>query len=72
MAKIERPTGKAKGTKGKPLADTTTNLDAEELAPMNFKVSLSFKREFKIYASEHDMSMRNLLEKAFQSYKNPE
>ena len=67
MAKIAKP----KGTKGKPVTQTTNNLNTqeEEMAPLNFKVSKSFKREFKTYASEHDMSMRELLEKAFNEFK---
>lgn len=69
MAKINKPASKAKGTKGQPITQTTNNLESEELAPLNFKVSKSFKREFKTYASERDMSMRDLLEKAFEVYK---
>ena len=69
MAKIAKPAGKTKGTKGTPVGETTSNLNPEEMAPMNFKVPLSFKREFKTYASENDMSMRDLLERAFAEFK---
>ena len=70
MAKIAKPTNSSsKGTKGVPVNQTTTNLDTEELANMNFKVSASFRREFRTYASEHDMSMRELLEKSFNAFK---
>ena len=69
MAKIDKPASKAKGTKGKPSLETTMNLDSEETVLLNFRVPLSFKREFKTYASERDMSMRDLLEKCFNSYK---
>ena len=72
MAKIPKPASKAKGTKGNPAAQTTDNLEAEELAAMNFKVSASFKREFKTYATQQDMSMRELLEKAFYQYRDSE
>jgi hypothetical protein len=65
MAKIAKP----KGTKGKPVAQTTDNLDTEDLVGLNFKVPASFRREFRTYASEHDMSMRELLEKAFEAYR---
>ena len=68
MAKIPKPASKAKGTKGNPAAQTTGNLEAEELAAMNFKVSAAFKREFKMYATQQDISMRELLEKAFYEY----
>ena len=72
MAKIAKPSSKAKGTKGQPVTQTTDNLESEELAPLNFKVSKSFKRDFKTYASERDISMRELLEKAFRQYRDSE
>lgn len=69
MAKTGKPPGKAKGTKGLPAQETSKNLESEETVPLNFKVSTSFKREFKTYATQHDMSMRDLLEKTFYEYK---
>ena len=70
MAKIPKPASKAKGTKGNPVQQTTENLASEELAALNFKVSPSFKREFKTYATQQDISMRELLEKAFYQYRD--
>jgi hypothetical protein len=66
MAKIQKP----KGTKGKPTQQTTANLESEELVAMNFKVDKTFRREFRTYASDHDMSMVDLLKKAFEEYKS--
>lgn len=68
MAKIAKPSSKTKGTNGQPIEQTTDNLDSEELVGLSFKVSPTFRREFRTYASEHDMSMRELLEKAFRKY----
>lgn len=72
MAKIKRP---ARSTKGTPPPDfeASTNLSRnsdQELKPMNFKVPAAFKREFKTYATEMDMSMVDLLQQCFYFYKN--
>lgn len=69
MAKIQKPASK-KSTKGVPTPQTTTNLENEELVAMNFKVDKAFRREFRTYASDHDMSMVDLLKKAFEEYRN--
>lgn len=37
---------------------------------MNFKVPAAFKREFKTYATELDMTMVDLLQQCFYFYKN--
>ena len=68
MAKIAKP----KGTKGKPSSQTTDNLNdrEEELAPLNFKVSRSFKHEFRTYASERNITMRELLVRMFEDYRD--
>jgi hypothetical protein len=73
MAKITKPASaaaKSKGTKGQPVAQTTDNLETEDMTTLNFKVPRTFKRDFKTYATEQDMSMRELLEKAFEMYRN--
>lgn len=41
----------------------------EEKKPINFKVSSDFRREFKTYASAHDLKLSKLLELAFESYR---
>lgn len=71
MAKIAKPASKAtRGTKGAPTQETTANLESEELVALNFKVDRSFRRAFRTYASDQDMSMVDLLKKAFEVYKN--
>lgn len=37
--------------------------------PLNFKVPADFRREFKTYASTHDLKLNQLLELAFESYR---
>ena len=65
-------------TKGKPLKSgsepsvlTFTNLDeSDATTPMNFRVPAGFRREFKIYALQHDMTMVELLQQSFQLMKS--
>ncbi len=38
-------------------------------APLNFRVSLAFRREFKTYAAQHDLKLNELLRRAFDAYK---
>jgi len=40
-----------------------------EKKPLNFKVGVDFRREFKTYASTHDLKLNRLLELAFESYR---
>ena len=37
--------------------------------PLNFKVSEEFRREFKIYAAQHNMKLNQLLVDAFAALK---
>lgn len=39
------------------------------LAPLNFKVPREFRREFKTFASQHDMKMVELLHEGFRLVK---
>lgn len=72
MAKIRKPLTNRKGVPPREV-EATTNLvrsSDQDLRPMNFKVPSSFKREFKTYATELDMSMVDLLQQCFYFYKN--
>ena len=71
MADVPPP---KRGTKGAPPTERETmrNLnitESAELAPLNFKVSPSFRREFKTYASRLGISMKQLLERSFMEYQ---
>jgi hypothetical protein len=37
--------------------------------PLNFKVPLDFRREFKTYAAQHNIKMNQLLYEAFAALK---
>ena len=58
------------GTKGMPSDEASSNLDnGAERVGLNFKVPPAFRREFKTYAAEHDISMADLLRECFEVYK---
>jgi predicted HicB family RNase H-like nuclease len=70
MAKVPpKPSGK--GMPPEPV-NTLGNLDKPEAGntgTMNFKVSETFKVEFKTYAAQHGKSMNRVLQEAFTLYK---
>ena len=73
MAKIPPPNKSTKG-KGTPPPTTATvgNLEKAEptrLTPLNFKVPAEFRREFKTYAAQHDLSLSKLLQESFRFLK---
>lgn len=39
------------------------------LAPLNFRVPASFRREFKTYAAQHDLKLNELLRRSFDAYR---
>jgi hypothetical protein len=39
------------------------------LAPLNFRVSADFRREFKTYAAAHDLKLNRLLMMSFNAYR---
>jgi hypothetical protein len=41
----------------------------QDLRPLNFRVPAAFHQEFKMYAVSHHMSMLELLQRAFDRYK---
>jgi hypothetical protein len=72
---IPSPKKTKKTTKGAPPAKTQTpkNLKTPhtgELRDFNFKVPLSFKREFQKLALDEDKSYKDLLMEMFEFYKN--
>jgi hypothetical protein len=42
---------------------------AESLAPLNFRVSAAFRRDFKTYAATHDLKLNELLRRSFEAYR---
>lgn len=39
------------------------------LAPLNFRIPASFRREFRIYAAQHDLKLNELLRRCFEAYR---
>jgi hypothetical protein len=39
------------------------------LAPLNFRVPATFRREFKTYAAQHDLKLNELLRRSFEAYR---
>lgn len=62
-------------TKGAPPAlnevsvSNLTKLEAASDVPLNFKVPPEFRRDMKGYATEKDLSMKEVLIKAFNDFK---
>lgn len=74
MADIKKPAKKKKVDRTPPSfeAPTANNLDKPakgELVGMNLSVEKEFRKEYKTYAVDHDMSMAELLRKSFELYK---
>jgi hypothetical protein len=50
--------------KGEPEEEPEANL-----APLNFRISASFRREFKVYAANRDLKLNELLRRCFEVYR---
>lgn len=54
------------------VAATTDNLakkSPDQMVAMNFKVPFEFRKEFFLYAMEHDINGTELLKRMFEYYK---
>lgn len=47
-------------------AETPAASSTGRTEPLNFRVTADFRRRFKVYAAEHDLSQSDLLERAFE------
>lgn len=76
MAKISKPTKrKGKGLPPKDEVTVTHNLiksPKNEVTTLNFRVPKSFKKQFKQFAFDHDITMVELLMKSFRNYNGNE
>jgi hypothetical protein len=52
-----------------PEANPSARTDMTRDAPLNFKVSAEFRREFKTYAAQHNKKLNQLLYEAFTALK---
>lgn len=74
MAKISKPKRNRKGAPPPPqvTSNNLTKTTDYEMRPLNFKVPADFKKEFKGYAMEMDITMVELLQRSFRDFKNRE
>ncbi|MGA8758613.1 MAG: hypothetical protein WB611_20280 [Stellaceae bacterium] len=54
---------------GKAAPPEPTEAKEANLAPLNFRISASFRREFKTYAATHDLKLNELLRLSFEAYR---
>lgn len=53
-----------------PAPPVTAKAEKEQnLAPLNFRVSAAFRRDFKTYAATHDLKLNELLRLSFDAYR---
>lgn len=62
-----KPTVKPTPTKKAPPVEVRQQ---EELKPLNFKVPASFKKEYKQFALDNDLSLVDVLKLSFKKYKD--
>lgn len=78
MAKVKPPLKKKKGavnSKGVPPQETQASnnlskLNNKEEVGLNFKVEGQFRKEYKSYATDNDLSMTELLKQSFEIFKS--
>ena len=64
-SRLERGPAKRK----RPAAETSAVEPVIKGAPLNFKVSADFRREFKTYAAQHNKKLNQLLYESFAALK---
>jgi len=72
MAVVSKPNRKGTPPKMDDASSILTNLPARKSGirkDLNFKVDADFKKRFKTYATVNDLSMHDLLIKAFEYYE---
>jgi hypothetical protein len=52
-----------------PAEEAKAGAAAEVGQPLNFRVPAQFRREFKVYASQHDLKLNELLRLSFEAYR---
>lgn len=53
-----------------PVPSVTAKTEKEQnFAPLNFRVSAAFRRDFKTYAATHDLKLNELLRLSFDAYR---
>lgn len=63
------PAAKTSNKHSKQASTNTSKKEASKPVDLNFKVTAEFKRDFKIWATTHDLSQKETLERAFALLK---
>jgi hypothetical protein len=67
---MAKANARAKNLSGAPRPIGTSEKDATRSpSPLNFKVPMDFRREFKTYAAQHNKKLNELLYEAFAALK---
>jgi hypothetical protein len=61
--------GRAGGATARKAAPEHAEAKEANLTPLNFRVSASFRREFRTYAATHDLKLNELLRLCFEAYR---
>ena len=71
MATIKPPPNQGKGAppSGKPTPNDPHHPEPVEWVTMNFSVPAEFRKAYKRFALDHDLSMVDLLKKSFTLFK---
>jgi hypothetical protein len=68
MPALDMP-GRASPPAAVPAEEAKAGAAAEVGQPLNFRVPAKFRREFKVYASQHDLKLNELLRLSFEAYR---
>ena len=63
----EAPKAVARSTRSRAVPEPQVR--EPNLAPLNFRIAPSFRREFRTYAATHDLKLNELLRLSFQAYR---
>lgn len=50
-------------------SDNLAKPEPDQLVPMNFKVPSEFRKQYRILAGTHDVSMTDILKESFELYR---
>jgi hypothetical protein len=72
MPKTPARTNTAKPTPQSSITQIYSEVDPGALTPMSFRVPAQFRREFKLYAVQHGMSMGGPVPEIVSTLKDPQ
>jgi hypothetical protein len=63
------PAASPKAAARSPVRKVGPEVKEANLTPLNFRISASFRREFRTYAATHDLKLNELLRLCFEAYR---